>query len=382
MSGTGPWWQRAGQGDLRRDLIDLGPGYPDPSLLPGPWIADALSTAISRQHDVALGYGGNAGPGPLRAFVAARLPHCATDEVVTTAGTSAALNAIAVGLQRAGAAVITEFTTYDLALKIFADRGVRIDRLPAAESGIDPAAVLRTSLRAYRRDGAWPSLYLVPTYHNPTGRTLGAEVRAGLIELTTTTGLHIIEDLAYLDLGFDGGPEPVPLWSQAVDKGRHTALYSFSKVVAPGLRLGALVADQARCRAIADDGERLSGGGPAHLTAMGLANASLSGALQAHIAQVRAELKRRRDTVQQSLVDKVPEDVRIAPCHGGYFVWLELPPRLDELDVRRSALRAGVDFAPGRRYGDPSGVRLSLAAQPVEPLRRGTELLFKVLNQS
>lgn len=357
------WLIRAWQGTSRPGLIDLGPGYPDPTLLPGRWLQDSLNDALTAFPQGALGYGTNPGPEPLRDFVAARFG-ARREEVVTTAGTSSALGAIATTLQRSGATVLTESTTYDLAVKLFTHRGVRVRALPASVLGIDPDDVERCARAAASHDRVAPALYVIPTFHNPTGRVLTSEVRARLVEIAARIGMDVIEDLAYLDLSFGDEPVPPPLWTTAIDRRRHVALYTFSKVVAPALRLGVMVTDEKRCAAIAADGERQSGGGPSHLMATALSVAALNGTLQRQIDRVCAELRCRRNVLTAVLGGQLPPGVQLRSCRGGYFGWLDLPDSLDTASLRRAAVAAGLDFAPGWRFGNAHGIRLSLAARP------------------
>jgi 2-aminoadipate transaminase len=356
----GPPWT---QGDRRPGIIDLGPGYPDPDLLPVDLMREAASEAIQRYGVEALSYGVNTGPAPLRAFVAAQVPGSTGVDVLSTAGTSSALSTLATRLAREGAAVLTESLTYDLAVRVFADRGVRTVAVPGPLHDIDTRQLRLAVDRASRVSGVPPALYVMPTFHNPTGRVLSRERRIEILEIAEGTGLRLIEDHAYSALGFDAAEVPEPLWSLAPGTRLVTTLVSLSKCLAPGLRVGGMVADRETLGRLSEDGERLSGGGPNHFTSAVVAHAAAEGLLEEHVARLREQLRERRDILVGELRTRLPDGYTVTQPSGGFFLWVGLPAQVDDRALLAEAERTGVSFAPGSRFGAGArGIRLCFAS--------------------
>lgn len=372
------WRDRAAQGHSSSDLVDLGPGYPDNTLLPGAWLADALTRAMAATPRLFLGYGVNDGPEPLRQMVADRFG-ADVSEVITTAGSSSAISQMAASLEQIRTPVLVEATTYDLAAKIFLHRGVELHRLPPSPLGVDPDDLATCAATLRRATGQTPALYVIPTFHNPTGRVLTPEICEGVINVAGRLGVQIIEDQAYIDLHDDHYPPPTPLRTVGHGRADIVSLYSFSKSVAPGLRTGALVADREQCRKLAADGERDSGGGPSHFIAAALSEAAYAGHLARHIDQTRAILQTRRRLAQGLLDDGLPADTRARPSRGGYFIWIDLPPHQSDIDVQQRCRANGLDIAPGRKFGDAGGIRISVASNTSGTLAEAIPRLCSVL---
>jgi len=363
------------QSDPRPGMVELGPGYPDPALLPTDLMRHCASRALERWGPQALGYGADAGPADLRRMLAARV--AATDggrsrsaNVLVTAGTSAALGQLAIRVAREGRMLLTESLTYDLGRKIFQEYGVRVRAVPGPLDDLDVGAVRRAALRAERDAGQPPVLYLVSTFHNPTGRVLSPARRTELMTLAERLGLLVLDDLAYVDLSF-GAPPPPPLHSCADDADRVVTLYSFAKCLAPGVRVGWLVSGERTVAELAGDAVRRSGGGPNHLAVMAVSVACLEGHLDARLAWLRGQLRIRRDALADGLAG-LPDGYRPAEPGGGFFTWVGLPAGVDDRRLLREAEARGVSFALGRRFGAaPRGVRLCFAAAGPDALRLG-----------
>jgi 2-aminoadipate transaminase len=331
-------------------VLNLGWGYPSPGLLPVREWAAAVEQALASYGWQALAYGRNPGPGPMLDWLCARLgvidgraPELA--EVFVTAGASHALELTCGALTAPGDTVLVDSPTYHLALRLIADHGVRIVGVPADESGLDPVgtAALLDRLRAEGR--RVPLLYLVPTYGNPTGRSLPPDRRAALVELAARTGLVIVEDDTYRELSYPPAVAPPSLWSQA-PPGSVVRLGSFAKSVAPGLRLGFLTGAAAFVRALAERGVVDSGGGVNHTTAMSMVGFGDSGAYDRHLRVARAAYAARRDALAGA-VRGLP--VRFEVPEGGWFLWLSLPDHAPVERLLDIAPRHGVAFLPGTR---------------------------------
>jgi DNA-binding transcriptional MocR family regulator len=364
------------QAEPRPGMVELGPGYLDPALVPAALIRKWAADATDRWGARSLAYGANAGPWELRACLAARVPagssRCGPANVLTTGGTSAALDMLAARFAREGRAVLTEDPTYDLGRLIFTGRGAVTVPVPGPAADLDVSLLRRAVSQATRVSGLPPAIYLIPTFHNPTGRVLSARRRREVLELAHDTGAVIIEDQAYAELSYDGQPPPAPLWADSDDPERVVTLYSLAKCVAPGLRMGWLVGSERLVAELAAEPARLSGGGPNHFTATLIMAACLSGELDSHVALLRRELRARRDTLVSALAAELPAGFGLRRPAGGFFAWVSLPAGMADRELLDLAEQRGVSFAAGSRFGTSAqAARLCFAAAGPRELALG-----------
>jgi 2-aminoadipate transaminase len=346
------------------DIFDLSPGYLDPGLMPGELIGRWSSAAVDRWGSKTLAYGAQGGPQPLRAALTDRLlrtastPHITDENIVTTAGTSAMIEELAMRFSREGRVVLTESLSYDLAIGIFRGWGVDVHGVAGPSEDLDVDGFRRASVQAIRTSGLAPAYYIIPTFHNPTGRTLSVDRRGELLSLADEMNSLIIEDQAYAGLSFEDVPPP-PIWAMAEDPESVVSLYTASKFLAPGLRLGWIVAGQRLARDLEESPVRLSGGGPSHYASMLLYSGIASGELDTHINSLRSELKNRRDSLLRVLNGLLPKGFRASQPDGGYFTWVTTPQGVSEGILLEEARALGVNFALGSRFGEHAqGVRI------------------------
>ena len=353
-----------------RPLLDLGWGHPRPDLLPGDGWARAGGRALSAYGWQALTYGHPAGPAPLVEWLCERTGDTRPGQVFVTAGASHGLALAAEVLTRPGDVVLVDSPSYHLAFPILADRGVTLVRAPADPLGLRPLelAAMIDSLGL-----AAPLLYLVPTFANPTGRSLPAGRRRELADLARRGRVTVLEDDTYRDLAYDS-PAPPSLWSLAGGRGV-VRLGSFAKTVAPGLRLGWLTGSPELVDRLSRLGYVHSGGGVNHTTAMTMAVFGADGSYDRHLARLRREYAAQRD----ALVGALAEHGRPAEAPGGgWFVWLPVPVSAEAL--LPVAEEHGVSFVPGPRFwaGGPGGddhVRLSFSRLPARDLTEAARRL-------
>lgn len=353
-------------------VLDLGPGLFDPALLPTGLLKAAYAETFARYGPAALAYGNNYGPLPLRAALAERtaradgLP-CTPEQVVVTAGTSSALDLLARWLGRPGEAVLTEPLTYDLARRIFADRGLAVRGTP-----LDPD-VLARAVAAEERRVAF--LYVLPTFHNPTGAVMPLARRAELVEAACELGLLVVEDDAYAGLALDP-VEAVPSLAGLAGYRNVIRLCTTSKSLAPGLRLGWLLTAAERATQLASSGMFTSGGGLNHLAALATATLLESGGYDRHVKWLREELRVRRDALLTPLRAGLPA-FSFSAARGGFFVWGELPSGCTEAAALEAAAHARVRVFAGSRFGDTGrpAVRLSFSFHSPERLAEAADRL-------
>ncbi|MFK0154804.1 PLP-dependent aminotransferase family protein [Streptomyces sp. NPDC090499] len=362
----------------RPEVINFAGGLPAPELFDRDGIAAAFRTVLEETPERALQYSTTEGEPALRQRLAARvcargLPTEADDLLVTT-GSQQALSLLASALIDPGDTILVESPCYLAALQVFGLAGARVLPVPGDADGVDPAA-LEELIRAERPK----LLYLVPTFQNPTGRTVPAARRAALAAAAARHGLWIIEDDPYGELRYDGDHVPwIASFPGAED--RTVLLGSLSKVMAPGLRLGWLRAPGALRRACAVAKQAADLHTP---TLNQLAAARYLDVLDAHVAKVRAVYGERRDAMLAGLADALPAGSTWNRPEGGMFLWARLPSSYDTTALLRRVVEQNVAYVPGEPFyaADPdrSTLRLCFVTQTPEEIGEGLRRLAKGL---
>jgi 2-aminoadipate transaminase len=377
------WQAQSVLADLMRlaeqpELISFAQALPAPETYPAQALARALSAAT--RESSSLGYGPIAGDPALREQICRLLLErgvaARPDEVLITAGAQQGIDLALRALASPDDVVLVEEPGYPGMLEVAARRGQRLVGVPVDDGGIVVAALAAACATHHPR-----LLYTVPTFHNPTGVSLAAERREALLRVARTYDLLIVEDDIYGLLGYDG-PTPPALKSLDTD-GRVVYCMSFSKALAPGLRLGALVASQELLPDLA--GAKHS----ADLVCSPLLQRALAiylqgGRFAAHLQEVRALYRTRRDALLAALAGLPPGCDWTRP-QGGLNLWIELPEGVHERDFVESAIQRGVGVAPGAAFfvqpRSHAYVRLCFGAHPPERLERGVGILGEVLRE-
>ncbi|MEU3649182.1 PLP-dependent aminotransferase family protein [Lentzea sp. NPDC034063] len=357
----------------RPEVISFAGGLPAPELFDLDGVRAAYDLAL-RDRSV-LQYAPTEGNPDLRALVSARLTGSGlpTSDVLITTGSQQALTLVATALLGSGAVVAVEEPTYLAALQCFQMTGARIVPVESDSDGLVPSS-LRSVVAAEKPD----LLYLVPTFANPTGRTLSAPRRAEIAEIAAANSLWIVEDDPYGELRYRGSAVP----SLASISDRTIYLGSFSKVGAPGMRLGWLraPADLLRTLVIVKQAADL------HTSTVDQAAAAAyltHNDLDAHIARLRTEYGARRDAMIAALPAVMPPGTTWSDPDGGMFVWLRLPGDADSAVLLKEALLHDVAFVPGAPFfattPDHATFRMSFTANTVEEIGEGMARLAKVL---
>lgn len=369
------------QSETADDVIDFGLGHPGADLLPLDFMRRAAASRLQGGDPSLLQYGHEQGDGYFRHALAALLTrHYAMpvdmDDLFVAAGASQALDLICTLYSQPGDVVFVEEPTYFLALRIFADHRLRVVPIATDGQGMIPDA-LRTAL-----DGTRPALlYTVPTFQNPTGVTLPLERRQQLVALAQEHGFLIIADEVYHLLSY-GAPPPPPMASFSAT-GHVLSLGSFSKILAPGLRLGWVQAAPQHVQRLVTSGLLDSGGGLNPFTS-GLVRVALDeGWQETHLAWVRQVYARRADALTAALRTQLGDAIRFTAPAGGYFHWLTLPAEVDGEHLFQAAPRFKVGFRPGARFSATGKLqhclRLSFAYYDEAHLAEGVSRLRALL---
>ena len=352
--------------------IAFARGNPTPDALPVQEIAECARAAVEHDGRIILNYGPVGGYPPLREWVAAQHGVEPT-QIFLTNGSLQGLSLIASLLVEPGSRVLVEGPTYDRALKIVDREGGCAVTLPMDDDGLDPDAL---------EDGA-AFLYTIPTFQNPTGRTLSLERRRRLAELAREGRLLVMEDDPYRHVRFEGEELPT-IWELAEGEGVVYS-FSFSKIVAPGLRVGYLVAPAdlvARIEALAVQ-TYLS---PALLPEATVFEFVQRGLLEPSLERIRSMIGERRDAMLEALAAELPEGSRWSRPEGGYFLWLDLPEETDSRALLARGDEAGVTFVPGTEFfpGGADGLssaRLAYSFVSPAEVRTGVKRLGALLRE-
>ncbi len=357
----------------RAEVISFAGGLPAPELFPAEMVAQAFASALKPAVAArALQYSTTEGDPQLRALLAQRLTgrglHADAHEILVTTGSQQALGLVASVLVDPGDVVLVENPSYLAALQCFGFAGARLVAAPCDDHGLDPEQL--PELIAEHRP---KFLYLVPTFQNPTGRTLPDARRARLAEIAAEHGMWLVEDDPYGELRYDGQPlAPIASYDGARD--RTVTVSTLSKLLAPGLRIGFLRAPEQLLGplTVAKQAADL------HTSTVDQHAARIclqTGDLDDHIELIRAEYRRRRDALLGGLSAALPEGSTHNHPDGGMFVWARLPEGWNATKLLSAALPHDVAFVPGAPFyatdPDPRTLRLSFTTHPPAEIVEG-----------
>ena len=365
----------------RPGIISFAGGLPSPATFPVDAFAVASAQVLQQDGPAALQYAASEGFPALRERVAAMLPWPVDpDQVLITTGSQQGLDLVAKVLVDAGSRVLVETPTYLGALQAFAPMEPEIVGVRSDDEGVQ-----LDDLRAKAAGARF--LYLLPNFQNPTGRTTSEARRTALAELAVELRLPIVEDNPYGDLWFDR-PPPLPLSARQPD----ACLYlgSFSKVLAPGLRLGFLVAPAPLYPKLLQAKQAADLHSPSFNQRMA-AQVIAGDFLDRHVPRIRALYRAQRDAMLAALQRETTGlGLEWNAPDGGMFLWARLPRGLSALDLLPQAVEAGVAFVPGAAfYAEGSDdadshrtLRLSFVTASAADIDRGIAALAGVIRKS
>ena len=372
------------------NTIALRLGHPDPATLLTPELRQAIVQVInSPRAAAALQYGAEQGtPGLLNTLVEKlnQEQHFAVQaaNLMIVAGATHAIDLLARLYAKPGGVVLVESPTYADALHVFQDHHLELCPIAMDEEGLIPSA-LEQQVVQLQASGKSPAfLYTIPTFHNPTGRTLPEARRNEIIHLSRRFGFLIVEDDVYRDLAFGGS---IPPSFYALARGQQVvSVGSFSKTLAPGLRLGWMLGSEETIQRCIDCGTTQMGGGANPLVAHIVAEYCQSGAWEPHLTRLRMLYKGRRDRALAALGQYMPAEVRWTVPAGGFFLWLTLPRRVLAQDVKRLALQQGVEVAAGEGFFvEPAEgahhLRLTYSCATPDDIEAGIHVLAQVIQR-
>lgn len=360
-------------------------GNNDPDQLPVEGLIDAVDAVLRREGKTLATYGLASGPQgylPLRRFITAKLARdagiaCAADDILIVSGSLQALDLVNATLLARGDTVVIERDTYQGALNRLTRLGVNTIGIPLDDQGMRMDA-LAASLADLKRRGVTPKyIYTIPTVQNPTGTIMPEARRAELLQLAEHYGVPIFEDDCYADLIWDGRRPPA---LHAMSKtGNVIHIGSFSKSIAPALRVGFIVAPWnvlSRMLALKTDA------GSGALEQMVLAE-YCAPHFTSHVPKLTRGLRAKLDTLMEALNEQFGTSAEFEAPTGGIFLWVKLPDNVDTLKLYPAALKAGVAINPGPEWSTDkayagSRLRLCFASPSHQQIREGVALLAEV----
>jgi 2-aminoadipate transaminase len=358
-------------------IISLAGGLPSPKTFPVSAFADACAHVLANDGPAALQYAASEGYGPLRQAVADMLPWDVDPaQVLITTGSQQGLDLVAKVLIDPGSRVLVETPTYLGALQAFSP----MEPTPVSVASDDEGVIVE-DLVAKSKDARF--IYLLPNFQNPTGRTMSEARRAAVSAAAAAANLPIIEDNPYGELWFDEAP-PLPLTARNPEGCIY--LGSFSKVLAPGLRLGFLVAPKAIYPKLLQAKQAVDLHTPIFTQRM-VVEVMKDGFLARHVPTIRALYKRQRDAMAAALTREMKGlDVTFNAPIGGMFMWARLPEGIDTVKLLPKAVERGVAFVPGAPFyadgqGDPRTLRLSFVTASVDEIDTAIAALAATLRE-
>jgi 2-aminoadipate transaminase len=360
-------------------------GNNDADQVPVDGLIAAATSAMKREGRSLATYGLASGPQgyrPLREFLVGKLERdagisCTADDVLLVSGSLQALDLVNGALLARGDTVICEQDTYQGTLTRFMRLGVKAIGIPLDRDGMRMDA-LATALAGCRQRGVQPKMiYTIPTVQNPTGTILSEARRAELLRLSGQYGVPVFEDDCYSDLIWSG-KRPPSLYAMS-RTGNVIHCGSFSKSIAPALRVGFVVAPWAimsRMLALKTDA------GSGALEQMVLAE-YCAPHFTTHVPELRAALRAKLETLMETLNEQFGTAAEFDDPKGGIFLWVKLPDGVDTMKLSQAALKQGVAINPGPEWSTDaahSGARLRLCfASPThEQIREGVAILAEV----
>ncbi|MGH8130857.1 MAG: PLP-dependent aminotransferase family protein [Steroidobacteraceae bacterium] len=360
-------------GAPEQGTINFSVGQPSADLLPLALLHGACGRFFAGAQPLELNYGERQGDARFRAALAAFLvdagdASASPQSLMLTAGISQALDFACSRFTRPGDTVFVEEPSYPYSFQIFRDHGLNVVGIPLDGNGMDLERCERELARHRPK-----LLYTIPSYHNPTGQTLGRERRERLVELSRKHDFIIAADEVY-QLLHHGTPPPASFGTLG-KHGNVLSLGSFSKILAPGLRLGWIQTTMELMQTLLSSGALVSGGNFNHFTSHVVRQLIESGELAAFVARLRASYAARAEAMDTALGKHFSGIASWRRPEGGYFFWLELPGQADVAAFEAAAREAGTGFLPGVACSTAAGLkhclRLSFAHYSVPDIHDG-----------
>ena len=370
-------------GTGRHSKYDFAVAYPDPDNLPLEELIESVKAGFAREGRDLAYYSTAAGDPELRKLVAEKLTRernmsVTADDMVLTSGSGEAIGILIQALTDPGDVVLVEEFVYLGTLNQMRRYGADVVAVKCDDDGIIPEALDSVITKQLGNGKKVKYLYTIPSFQNPLGWTMGLERRKQVLEVTGKHGIPIFEDDCYADLRFEG--EDVTSFHSLDDTGRVIYAGSFSKIIAPGMRMGYLVAPK---DVIARAWSFKPGGAVSQFTALTIAEL-MKGGLEKHIEEQNRALAVKRDAMVAALGENFGGSVTWSVPQGGLYIWVKFPEGTDLAAVQEEIFQEGVSYYNGSQFsttGEGSNyVRLCFGHPSIETIRDGIAELARILD--
>ncbi|WZB62613.1 PLP-dependent aminotransferase family protein [Achromobacter xylosoxidans] len=367
----------------RPEVISFAGGLPAPGGFPVEVVRAAFDKVLSTNGRAALQYGPTEGYAPLRKWVAEDLTRAGADvspdQVLIVSGSQQALDLLGKVLIDKDSKILVEDPSYLGALQSFSLYQPKYVPVPTDDGGLIPEAITPELASGAR------FLYALPNFQNPTECTLNLERRIALVKRAAELNLTIIEDDPYGELRYAGEPQPGLLTLAAEYGANVIRLGTFSKVLAPGLRLGFIAAARPIINKLVQAKQATDLHTPT-LTQMAVYEIVKDGFLEEHLPNVREIYRAQGSCMLDAIQKEFPASVSWTKPEGGMFIWVTLPEHMDSAKLLEKAIAQNVAFVPGAPFysggGSANTLRLSFATVPEDKIRTGIAILGKLLKEA
>ena len=367
---------------MRPNMISLAGGLPSPEAFPADRAAEIAERALREESSRAMQYGAARGDSQLIEVVVERMRargmQVSPEEILITNGAQQGPDLAGKAFADPGDLILTEAPSFIGALGAFGNYEAKLVGVRLESDGLD-VEELESTLNRLGQEGTSPKfLYTTPNFHNPAGVTMSQEKRVRLMELAGQYDVLILEDDAYGELWFEGGPESTKPVKTLDEEGRVLYAGSFSKIVSPGIRLGWIAGP----REIIDKFEmakQMMDVCPSTLTQILVCGLARDGYLDRYVPKLRDLYRIRRDAMVGALEAHMPEGVTWTKPNGGFYVWPTLPEGMNALDLFHRAIERNVAFVIGAPFfpegGGERNLRLSFCHETPEMIGEGIRRL-------
>jgi DNA-binding transcriptional MocR family regulator len=367
----------------RPEVVSLAGGMPYVSALPEDLVQTAVDRTVREHGPVALQYGSGQGTPRLREQILEVMAlegiRGSVDDIVVTTGSQHALELMAKLFLDPGDVVIAEGPSYVTAITVFTSFQAEIVHVEMDDGGLVPEALRATIARVRESGRRIKLLYTIPSFHNPMGVTLSWQRRMEVLEIAREAGILVLEDNPYGLLYFD---QPPPQAMRSIEEDGVVYLGTFSKTLAPGLRVGWALAPHAirEKLVLANEAAVLS---PSSFSQFVISEYLASADWRGQIDTFRGVYRERRDAMLAALAEHLPSLRWTAP-QGGFYIWLHLPDHLDSKAMLPRAVKELVAYTPGTAFyadgGGRNAMRLSFCYPTPDFIREGIRRLATVIN--
>lgn len=367
-----------------QDIISFSPGLPDPTIFPTKDLSEVTRIVLEREGEIALQYSPTEGVDALKEVLIKHLSKdgvkISNEEILIITASQQGLDLVSKIFLNPGDSIICGLPTYLGGLSAFLAYGAEVLGVEVDEEGMN-IGILKEKLKNLKKPAKF--IYVIPDFQNPAGVTMSHDHRKELLQLAEEYDLLILEDSPYRDLRYEG--ENVPSLQSMSHSGRVITIYTLSKILSPGMRLGWTVASPEIIRKLVTAKQATDLCTPA-FTQCVVNEFCRRNLLYKYIEKLRSIYRKKMHVMLEALEDCMPEEVKWTKPEGGLFLWITLPQGVDTSAMLKDAIQEeGVAYTPGIAFfADGKGqntMRLNFSYPSVLQIREGVERLARIIKK-